>query len=70
MICQENKFMRKITACFFVWSLAFSIGIAATFLVTGKTSHWFAPPASRSCQVKEVLKNGQVVWTPCDRFTG
>lgn len=62
--------MRKITACLLVGPVAFTIGIATVFLATGKISHWFASPASRSCQVKEVLKNGQVVWTPCDRFAG
>lgn len=45
--------------------LAFSVGLGFTFLLTWDTSQWLYTPANRSCQVKRVRANGDVVWTPC-----
>lgn len=49
-----------------IFFLAFGFGVLGQTLLGPRDTSL----QDRSCQVKEVLRNGQVVWTPCDRFRG
>ena len=60
--------MRKIGARFIICLAAFSVGVSLTFLVSGRTRAWFMPSAERSCQMKHVLADGSIVWTPCNGY--
>ncbi len=60
--------MRKIGARAFVYLAAFSVGVSLTFFLNGYPDARFLHAADRSCQVKHVLADGRIFWTPCNGY--
>lgn len=56
--------MRKIGIRALICLMAFSVGVSLTFYLTDHTGT--LPASARSCQMKHILTDGSIVWTPCN----